>query len=94
LIRRGNRRPEEPDDPAEATVISQFAEVEAFQDDVSTTVLEGPGESQESVMLNDVAGDHEPMGGHLSLEATEVLDECLASLDQRGRVAVRSVIRP
>jgi hypothetical protein len=34
------------------------------------------------------------MGRHLSLDATDVLDERLASLDQRGWVAVRSVIRP
>jgi hypothetical protein len=95
LIRRGSRRrPKEPDYPAKATVISQLAEVDSFQYDASIAVMDGPGESQESVMLIDITGCHELMGRHLSLEATDVLDERLASLDQRGWVAVRSVIRP
>ena len=45
-------------------------------------------------MLIDIARHHELMVAHLSLEATDVLDECLTSLDRGGRVAVRSVIRP
>jgi hypothetical protein len=92
--RGSRRRPKEPDYPAKATVTGQLAEVDSLQYDVAIAVMDGPGESQESVMLIDIAGYHELMGGHLSVEATDVLDECLASLDQRGWVAVRSVIRP